>query len=148
MYSTSQIKMPPAPSRASTVHADLYLYGATLPKRILLAEIQYKQQQLLLEQNDLSDCDDRSMLRKNPDAFFFPRPRPRPRPCILDPLTLMSMICCCCCCWRLAWAAAMHPSASPSVGSDEQQADAGDDERRREAELEVGEEGERVAVVL
>lgn len=41
-----------------------------------------------------------------------------------------------------------HPFRYASVGSDEQQADAGDDERRREAELEVAEEGERVAVLL
>ena len=35
-----------------------------------------------------------------------------------------------------------------SVGSDEQEADAGDDDGGREAELEVAQEGERVAVVL
>jgi hypothetical protein len=35
-----------------------------------------------------------------------------------------------------------------SVASDEQQPDSGDDEGRREAELEVAEEGERVSVVL
>ena len=35
-----------------------------------------------------------------------------------------------------------------SVAPDEQQADAGDDERRREAELEVAEEGEGVAKLL
>ena len=46
----------------------------------------------------------------------------------------------------LLLASAIHHHQS--VGSDEQQADAGDDERRREAELEVAEEGERVAVLL
>lgn len=82
------------------------------------------------------------MLRKNPDAFFFPRPRPSSLP----------IANCQCVRARFAAAGGGHgPSITihhQSVGSDEQQADAGDDERRREAELEVAEEGERVAVLL